>query len=56
MVAAIVFPLIMLAGFGNTYYFKTFFGLPPLPSMLVHLHGVLMTAWVAAILRDATAT
>src|SRR6266498_3239327 len=47
MAAAIAFPLIVLAGFGRTYYFKGFFDVPPLASALVHLHGVLMTTWVA---------
>lgn len=45
--AAIAFPLIVLAGFGRTYYLKGFFDVPPLASMLVHVHGVLMTTWVA---------
>lgn len=45
--AAIAFPLIVLAGFGRTYYLKGLFDVPPLASMLVHLHGLLMTAWVA---------
>jgi hypothetical protein len=44
---AIGFVLLVLAGFARTYYFKAFFGAPPLPSRLVHLHGLLMTAWVA---------
>jgi uncharacterized membrane protein YhaH (DUF805 family) len=47
MAAAILFPLIILAGFGRTYYLKALFGTPPLPSPLVHLHGVLMTMWIA---------
>ncbi|MGB2715148.1 MAG: hypothetical protein WBC51_13280 [Vicinamibacterales bacterium] len=47
MIAAIAFPLIILAGFGRTYYLKGFFDVPPLASMLVHVHGVLMTTWVA---------
>jgi hypothetical protein len=45
--AAIAFPLIVLAGFARTYYLKPYFGGPPLPSLLVHVHGLLMTAWVA---------
>ncbi len=47
MVAAILFPLIILAGFGRTYYLKALFDTPPLPSLLVHLHGLLMTMWIA---------
>ena len=47
MTAAIVFPLIILAGFGRTYYLKGLFNVPPLASPVVHLHGLLMTMWVA---------
>ena len=47
LAAAIAFPLIVLAGFGRTYYFKGLFDVPPLASMLVHIHGLLMTAWIA---------
>lgn len=47
LAAAILFPLIVLVGFGRTYYLKGLFGTPPLPSGLVHLHGLVMTAWVA---------
>ena len=45
--AAILFPLIVLAGFARTYYLKGFFDVPAVPSTLVHLHGLVMTAWVA---------
>lgn len=45
--AAVLFPLLVLIGFGRTYYFKQFFATPPLPSSLVHVHGLLMTAWIA---------
>lgn len=46
LAAAIAFPLIVLAGFGRTYYAKGLFASPPLPSALVHVHGLVMTAWV----------
>jgi hypothetical protein len=46
LAAAIAFPLIVLVGFGRTYYAKGLFASPPLPSALVHLHGLVMTAWV----------
>jgi hypothetical protein len=45
--AAIGFPLLVFAGFGRTYYVKAWSGAPPLASQLVHLHGLLMTMWVA---------
>jgi len=50
--AAIVFPLLVLFGFGRTYYLKPFFTVPPLPSMLVHVHGLLMTAWVVLFITQ----
>ena len=47
LLAAIVVPLIVLIGFARTYYLKGFFATPPIPSRFVHLHGIVMTAWVA---------
>jgi hypothetical protein len=47
MTSAILFPLIILAGFARTYYLKGMFGTPPLASAMVHAHGLLMTVWVA---------
>ena len=46
LAAAIIFPIVVLAGFGRTYYFKPLLGSPPLSSYLVHLHGLIMSAWV----------
>lgn len=46
LVAAILFPLIILVGFGRTYYFSQFTGAPALPTTLVHIHGLIMSAWV----------
>lgn len=46
LAAAILFPVIILIGFGPTYYARFAFDRPPVASMLVHLHGILMTAWV----------
>lgn len=46
LVCAILFPLLTMAGFAQTYYLRQFFEVPPLRSMLVHLHGFVMTAWV----------
>ena len=43
---AAAFPLIVVAGFARTYYLKAFFDAPPVPSMLVHAHGILMSSWV----------
>lgn len=37
--------VLILAGFAQTYYLKTLFGAPALP-LLLHVHGLLMTAWI----------
>ena len=44
--AAVLIVLIVLTGFARTYYLKGVFGTPALPG-LVHLHGIVMTLWVA---------
>ena len=46
LLLAFVFPLVVLTGFGRTYYLKGLFHSPAVPSTLVHLHGLLMTAWI----------
>jgi len=43
---AILTPVIVLAGFGRTYYLKGLFSTPALPSLLVHIHGLVMSLWV----------
>lgn len=43
---AAFFALAVLAGFARTYYLKFAFGTPPLPGLLVHAHGIVMTAWI----------
>lgn len=54
ILAAIVTPLIVLAGFARTYYLKPFFGTPDLPSRIVHLHGIVMTAWVLLFITQVS--
>ena len=44
--AAILFPLVVLAGFGRTYYLTPILGGRPSPSAVVHVHGALMAMWV----------
>lgn len=44
--AAILFPLIIVAGFARTYYLTGLIGGPPVKSTLVHVHGAVMTMWV----------
>ena len=36
--------LLVFVGFARTYYLKFLFATPPLPSLVVHAHGVVMTA------------
>lgn len=49
LLAATLFVFIVLIGFARTYYLKGLFGTPPLASILVHVHGLVMTAWVALV-------
>lgn len=44
---AILFPLTVLIGFAPTYYLKPLFNSPPIPRLIIHIHGFLMAAWVA---------
>jgi len=44
--AALLIPLVVLAGFARSYYLKGLFGAPALPGALVHAHGLVMTSWV----------
>ncbi|MFM9905674.1 MAG: hypothetical protein ACKVQJ_14010 [Pyrinomonadaceae bacterium] len=50
--AALLFPIIILIGFGPTYYLKFAFGDPPVPSLLVHAHGLAMTTWIALFITQ----
>lgn len=50
-VAALVVALIAFVGFAQTYYLKGLFAAPELPA-LVHLHGLVMTAWVVLFLTQ----
>src|SRR5260370_12544903 len=51
---AVFMPIIVLAGFARSYYLKGFFGFPALPSLLVHLHGIVMTSCVVLFVTQVT--
>src|SRR5206468_11889015 len=42
---AVFVPVIVLIGFARSYYLKGFFNTPAIPSLLVHLHDIVMTSW-----------
>jgi len=44
--AAVGFPLLVLAGYFRSYYFRPFFENPPFANSLVHFHAVTMSVWV----------
>lgn len=44
--AAVGFPLLILAGYFRTYYFRPFFQNPPFANSLVHFHALTMSVWV----------
>jgi hypothetical protein len=50
--AAVATLLVVLAGFARTYYLKLAFGTPPL-SGLLHVHGLVMTAWFVLFMVQA---
>jgi hypothetical protein len=52
--AAILTPIIILAGFARTYYLKGLFNTPAIPSRLVHLHGLVMTLWVVLFVTQVS--
>lgn len=54
ILAAVIIPLVVLAGFARTYYLEGFFATPPLPNMIVQIHGVVMTAWVVLFIVQVT--
>ncbi|MGH9740812.1 MAG: hypothetical protein ACRD51_00515 [Candidatus Acidiferrum sp.] len=50
--AALAFAGIALTGFARTYYLRPLFGRPPLP-LLLHVHGVIMSAWCILFFTQA---
>ncbi len=54
LAVAVLFPLVNIIGFAPSYYFKTLTTAPPLPSLLVHVHGLVMSAWIVLISVQAT--
>jgi len=50
---AALFVAIVFAGFGRTYYLHGMVA-APLPSVIVHVHGLLMTLWVALFVVQVT--
>ena len=42
---AVGLALLVLVGFAQTYYLKVLFRTPPLRALL-HVHGIVMTAWI----------
>jgi hypothetical protein len=49
--AALACALIALTGFARTYYLKGLLGGPPLP-FLLHVHGLIMSAWCVLFLTQ----
>jgi uncharacterized membrane protein YozB (DUF420 family) len=52
LTAIVLFVLVVVGGFARTYYLKGLFGTPPLASLLVHAHGIVMSAWVALVVAQ----
>lgn len=54
LAVAVLFPLVNIIGFAPSYYFKSVTSAPPLPSLLVHVHGLVMSSWVLLFSIQAT--
>jgi len=50
---AVLAAAVIIFGFARTYYLKEFFDTPSLP-LLVHLHGAVMTTWMALFIAQTT--
>jgi hypothetical protein len=48
---AIALSLVVILGFSRTYYLRALFDLPPM-TLLVHLHGIVFTAWLALFIAQ----
>lgn len=46
LTVAVLFPVITVIGFAPSYYLKAAFSSAPLPSTLVHVHGLTMSLWI----------
>ena len=46
LATALIFAITAFIGFAPTYYLKSLFSSPPVPRMIVHLHGLLMSVWI----------
>lgn len=51
--ASFIFLALVVWTFARTFYLRPFFGLPPLPSLL-HVHGAVMSGWVALLAAQTT--
>src|SRR5262249_36553418 len=51
--AAIATLVVVIAGFAQVYYLRVFFQKPPL-TLLLHVHGLIMTLWCALFLLQAS--
>jgi hypothetical protein len=48
---AIALSLVIIAGFSRTYYLRVLWDLPPM-TVLVHLHGIVFTAWLGLFIAQ----
>jgi hypothetical protein len=47
---AVVILVSVLVGFAPTYYLAGIFKAPPLPNLLVHIHGAVFSAWILLLI------
>lgn len=53
-IMALVITSVVVLGFSPTYFLKAFYGTPALPRPLVHLHGLMVSVWIALFVVQTT--
>ena len=51
---ALASALTVFIGFARTYYLRSAFDGPPVPTMLVHLHGAVFTGWILLFIAQTS--
>lgn len=52
LMIAVLFPIVVLIGFAPTYYLKGLFNSPPVPRLIIHVHGFVMALWVVLFMAQ----
>jgi len=51
---ALVIAAVVFYGFSRTYYLAGLFHAPPLPNLLIHIHGAVFTTWILLLITQTS--